>query len=127
MELKEIEKKIKILNKKLSPLYDKRNKINDEERLIRHKKLLGKCFKFRNGYAGEKWWMYEKVIAYDQESISVLKAQESLERIEIVIEKDNYPGSRFSSPDYGMIEISEKVFNKAIDKIAEKIWREVNG
>src|SRR4030042_1648916 len=71
-ELKQIQKKIEKQrneeNNILRPLRDREYELEQEIFFEENKKYVGKCFKFKNGYDGDrKWFMYFRIIGISKE------------------------------------------------------------
>lgn len=50
--------------------------IRGKAQLAENKKLIGKCFKYRNRYSPDSaWWLYAKVIAATESDFKVLQFQ----------------------------------------------------
>lgn len=93
--------------------------IEKEELPKLKKELTGKCFKYKNGGGGEKWWMYVRVLkVMSLRSMRCLQVQEYLNRIEIV-QEDNYGVGNGG----GYIPITNAEFNKHFKRISRKITK----
>lgn len=123
-ELQQIENDIKIrrdfFEAKMKPFYEKKNKLHSEILDKKNKNLIGKCFKFRNGYGGEeKWWLYYKVVDIKSgfNDLLVITVEEphlnSGDYVEIKM--------RDTHRDMLQTEITEKEFNLAYEKALQKI------
>lgn len=108
----------KAYNKRVAPLRAERDNIERETRLKDAQKLLGKCFRFRNGYgSGDKWWLYYKVISIDLDGIHDYKV--------ISIQEPSYPelDIRIDRAHKGMFqeEVSKRQFGIVFDKAIKKL------
>lgn len=69
--------KIEKLQKKIRAIRQQIEDIQAPKRLAANKKLLGKCFKYHNGYgSGEKWWLYVKVVSCDASQVNSFQFQD---------------------------------------------------
>lgn len=105
-----IYKQAEPINKELSEIKDKRARKDWE-------KMVGKCFKFRNSFgSGEKWWLYEKIVGFNEDGLITLIAQkDSHDHIEI--EKRTSYGYHHS----GDIKISKEEFDREFQKLLSEI------
>lgn len=62
-------KELKELNKQIAKLQKQIYEIETQEKIKENKKLIGKYFKYDNGYNSEKrWWLYRKITGVTKES-----------------------------------------------------------
>ena len=122
IRIKELDNKIRELERKQSPFIKERNKLKDQINLEENKVLLGKCFKYRNSYgSGEKWWLYRKVVSVGDWDVTVISAQDCNNgTIEII--KETHSASGYKIGGYHT-EISLEEFNKNFEDILKKIKR----
>jgi hypothetical protein len=63
-----MKQEIKNLNKKISKLKNQVYELELNERIKINRKLIGKYFKYANGYnLEERWWLYKKIIDITKE------------------------------------------------------------
>lgn len=103
-------------------------KRKNDEVLPLLRKMMGKCFKYHNGYgSGERWWLYAKVIEIDEKDyqIRVVEFQRtSMEIIEIrLATKFSYNGELFFGERSGYYPITNSEYNRA-KKVLGKFVKE---
>jgi hypothetical protein len=78
-------KQIKQLNKQITKLKDQVYKLELDERIKINRKLIGKYFKFNNGYNPEEiCWVYRKIIDITKEGYFVsIQFENNLNKISI--------------------------------------------
>lgn len=117
-KLEDIESKIQTLRRKEQAIKERAFK----EKLPEHKKLIGRCFKYRNSYgSGDKgWWLYGKVVGVsqgycgpDDVFVAMRKIQKCTYKKISFEDKCSMGGERLD----GWIEISESEFNKQKKKL----------
>jgi len=89
------------------------NEAKDEE----NAQIVGKCFKYWNGYNSEdRWWMYAKVLKTECGGVRLFTFQEDINgKIDI------QPFEFHSSLSGSYEEISQLLFFKEWDKLSTKI------
>ncbi len=60
------------LTQQAAKINDEIDKIKTKEWLAKNRKMIGKCFKYRNNYScpetdADYWWLYSRVIAVDDD------------------------------------------------------------
>lgn len=80
MDGSKLEGELQKLDKRMGKLRTRR--ANIESRYLdacarpKLRKLVGKCFKYRNSYgSGESWWMYARVISFDERAMNFKAAE----------------------------------------------------
>jgi hypothetical protein len=83
--------------------------IRGKAELAENRKLIGKCFKYRNRYSsGSSWWLYLKVISADTSGVKVFQFEtDEYGKVEIEITHARV------HPDRGDIAITARQFNSA--------------
>ena len=110
-------KEIKNLNIQISKLRDQVYEIKLNDRIKHNKKLVGKYFKYDNGYnSKERWWLYKKIINLSEEGYLVSIQFEDNPN-EISIQENNISTWHDSS----WIKITEEEFLNAWHKLFCKI------
>lgn len=120
--MKKIEKDLKVLEDKARKaqlrFINKKNDYEAKVALPSLRKTVGKCFKYLNGYGGDKakWYLYLKVISIDEKNLNykcVEFQRTSLEIVEVKLgTKYNWRGNNyFNGSNY--IEISNAEYNRA--------------
>ena len=106
-------------HKDTKSLREERDKLLTEIENEEGKKLVGKCFKFRNSYgSGEKWWLYSKIVGADSEWVNTLELQKlPFSGIEIKLNKISK--SLFENGVY--TSITKKEFNNVYKRFIKKI------
>ena len=107
------------------------NEIEEEERnevqrpILR--KAVGKCFKFRNSYGGDrpKWWLYAKIVSFDEKEMTFNTVQfehTSQPKIEVdYVRQYCYNGrNRFNEGD-GWIAISAAEYEREAKKLLKTV------
>lgn len=122
-KLKELqEKNLKIRNE-ISNIQDEREK----ELLPKYRKqFVGKCFKYRNSYGGDrpKWWLYIKIL--DVNSVNFCNNEEPVFDT-LRVEKCSDGGIHIKKSEYDYVRsddhiaISAKEFNKAMAGIIKSV------
>lgn len=113
-------KERKQLNKEISALQDTLNKTETEPKM---RKMIGKCFKYRNNFGSgcKGWWMYSKILDVWEGSYIVCTCQRDANGV-ITIETRRFV---LGSSDYlFQYKITKAQFNAAINrglKILEKM------
>ena len=109
--------KKKEIQKQISKLQDELNEIELKERLKNNPPLIGKYYKYDNGYnLGERWWLYKKVTSIDEDGRLISFEFEKTSDDHIIIR-----ASYDSWHDNGWIKISKKEFKKEWNKIKKEI------
>ena len=83
------------------------------------KKLIGKCFKYRNSYSSDsKWWLYSKIVGYKRPDLILHTFQIiPTEGIEFETKKIAYKGNSHLFET----SISLAEFNKAYRRTSQKL------
>ena len=90
MNKKELEKKANKLKDELSPIQEQLKEIYEKEEKEERKKLIGKCYIYRNsGGAGEEWDLFIKIIGVTNIGFKMIKAEDTCYGIKIVNEISN--------------------------------------
>lgn len=101
---------------KISKTESKIHKIEIEPKI---KKLIGKCFKYRNSYGqGEDWWMYIKVVDYKPISQCVIVCtyqKTTSQEHQIQMKKEQW-GVDLLDDHLLQMPITKKQFNSHINK-----------
>ena len=112
--------------KKLAGMYSKnlseiREKISTLEDVPKAKALVGKFFKYQNGYnATEKLWLYKRITKSSGAHIWSDSFQEdSIGKIEFDFDKVDYLNSFYNTSGY--IEISEEKYFSEQKKLISKL------
>ena len=110
------ERREAVLEAKMREAREELSAIRSEKAEKRNKKLLGKCFKFRNSYGGndDGWWLYS-IVTKATASLEVFKFQTDCNGA-IEIESDRY----WYAHD-GYAPISREEFDTAWAKLVEEI------
>jgi len=113
---RELEKQVKALREEL-------DEIETREQIKETKKLVGKCFKYRNCYScpeseGDYWWLYSKVLDQNKEgdlhTLSFEKDKYNKVNIEWGRHTNPYEGDSY-------IPIKEEEFAEAWTKLLQEI------
>ena len=110
------------LNKKINQL---ERQVYQSEIEPKMKRMIGKCFKYRNSYgSGSKdWWLYSKIIDYkpqDQVLVVCSYQRTSDGRIEITVEETRHVA--VSSEDHlFQIPITLKQFSANLDRAIKEL------
>lgn len=116
--------------KKLSREHEKhiadiRDKIREIEEIPRTKALVGKCFKYSSSFdfsfnkTGKKWWIYKRVLkSKDTYVYADSFSQDVFDTVNIVY-NERLDSWHFHNKAW--IEISEKEYFAAQDKLVKKI------
>lgn len=110
------------LQKQQAAISAKLSRIIDKEIAEENKKLLGKCFKYRNSYGCAihgKWWLYIKIVKISGRTVYAFEFQNtSNSTVEF---RTNYPhySNAFLGKDY--IPISNAEFEKALRSLKSRI------
>ncbi len=76
---KELEKKANKLKDELAPIQEQLREIYEKEEKEERKKLIGKCYLYRNsGGAGEEGVLFIKIIGVTKSGLKLIKAEEIL-------------------------------------------------
>ena len=125
---------------KLQKLIEQRNKLDIEISNLEYKRIIevsvpllkksiGKCFKYRNSYGGDRpqWYLYTKIVGVDEKNMSfncVSFQKTSMDIVEIKFDqKFNFRGENYFN-DRSYIEIKASEYNRAknsIQKLVTKI------
>ena len=71
-------------------LKEKEDALREAEAIEKNTKLIGSCWRYRNGNGTEYWWLYARVIAVDKQGVI-------LEHVQPI---GGYQGSEFSHRHY---------------------------
>ncbi len=102
----------------MKPHNIKLSRLKDKLEFDENKKLIGKCFKYRNSYGqDEKWWLYYKVLDHvkdDNHYMKTLAVQMPNLNREVEMKIENVGKYMFRNDT---IEISQKEFDKHYNKM----------
>lgn len=117
--IKELDLTIQKERSRAEPFENEQEVLKAQRDLIKRKKLLGKCFRYRNSYGfGSKWWLYGKVTHIDKDGFRMLTAEKVPLGIEIKL--DTRPGAEL----WGTWEpITSKQFQNAFKKLLDELVR----
>lgn len=130
-ELKEQEKvqqnQRNAINKKIDQLRTQIYRLDIEPRA---KAMVGRRFKYRNSYGGERkdWWLYSKVIGYDQRNQMLIICsyqRTSLPKIEIVTEAKRYTTNPLDDHLF-QIPITSKQFDAVLNRAIKELEKMKN-
>lgn len=97
----------KRLESEIAKLREQLSEIDAADRREKNAPLVGKCFRYRNSYGGdvEKWWLYLKVLAVDEDGhLNCLTFETTSVGIVNIEPRTKYYGL---SGDYRSIEAAE--------------------
>ena len=98
---KELEKKANKLKDELAPIQEQLREIYEKEEKEERKKLIGKCYLYRNSVgAGEEWDLFIKIIGVTKSGLKLIKAEDTCYGIKIETENrfgENVDGTEISN------------------------------
>lgn len=106
------------IRNKISELQNQLYVIEASEKKAKAKKLVGKCFKFRNSYSSDKpWWLYIKIVGFTESGNLICFEFQTNCYGKAEVETT----TMFGNLHEGYIEIKESEFYKEYQKLLKRL------
>lgn len=111
------------IRREMAPLQRELQRVEDARKRAEYKKLLGKCFKYRNSYGSGSpdWWLYVRVIGGDGYWPKCFQFQLTSHGEIIIAEKEH--SVSVGRDDRGYTEITRKEFDRAWAQMKRRIGK----